>query len=196
MKQITTTEFAKVLHEHPMKVKRHARELFGYDEIAGRQTGYARMLSVADDCLPLGLFTYLVSFHKLSIPDAKTIIKDIKPILKELTILPLTYERWKTFMLDGKALYWDIDIFFKKSGRHLFVVNAGFENKILEENFDGHSGWVEQTKVFHQKWYKGKIYGLKDSLEDGEPDDWRGMTLELSLFTDALVPGLEKAGYL
>lgn len=196
MKHITTTQFAKVIHQHPMKVKRHARELFGYDEIAGRQKGYARKISVADDCLPLALFTHLVSDRQCSIPDAKAIIKDIKPILNDLKILPLTYERWFSFMFHGPVINWDIQIYFTKSESHILEVIGELEASDIDEKIEGYSGFsVTQKKILNQTWYKRKMYDWKESVAD----DFRGrqgVAIELNLYTDFFVPNLKKAGYL
>lgn len=192
MEHITTTQYAKALGEHPMKIKRHARELFGYDEVAGRRTGYARQLSVANDCLPLGLFTYLVSHQKCSIPDAKAIIKDLKPILKELKILPLSYQRWRRFEFDAPIKDWTIEIDIQKSGLFFYVTGV-IKGKISDEIIEGYSGWVEQRKEFHQRWYKGKLLDLKDGIDD---DTVKVTGIELSFFTHFFVDALKDAGHL
>jgi len=78
----TNRELAKRLDIPTAKWKRWSREFLPPDPLGGLQSGYARRYSV-DDALTVFIGGVLVSDLRFGIPEARTILSDLEPWLRE-----------------------------------------------------------------------------------------------------------------
>jgi hypothetical protein len=82
VKLFTARELAECLGINPAKWKRWVREFLPPDPLAGMQSGYARQFYV-NDAFTVFLAGHLVAELKFSISDARTILKDLSPWMRE-----------------------------------------------------------------------------------------------------------------
>lgn len=78
----TNRELAERLEIKLAKWKRWAREFLPPDPLGGMQSGYARQYLMKDVFIVL-IGGHLVSHLKFSVPEARTILKDLHPWLKK-----------------------------------------------------------------------------------------------------------------
>ena len=78
----TNRELAERLDIPTAKWKRWSREFLPPDPLGGLQSGYARRYSV-DDALTVFIGGVLVADLKFGIPEARTILSDLEPWLRE-----------------------------------------------------------------------------------------------------------------
>lgn len=82
IKYYTSRELAQKLNINLAKWKRWSREFLPPDPLGGMQSGYARQYR-PDDAFTVLLGGHLVSELKFAIPEAKTILADLHPWLRE-----------------------------------------------------------------------------------------------------------------
>jgi hypothetical protein len=88
------------------KWKRWSREFLPPDPLGGLQSGVTRQFSV-DEALIVFLGGHLVAELKTSVPDARQILRDLKPCLRDIGFFANSrvHERFRSVAIDPIAFY-------------------------------------------------------------------------------------------
>lgn len=169
--------------------KRWSREFLPPDPLGGLQSGVARQFSV-DEALIVFLGGHLVAELKTSVPDARQILKDLKPCLRDIGLFANSriHERFSAGAADPINFY-TIFIYRERTEPGLAARFTYMLRGEISRTSQGHGG----RTVYLERYIEERIPLLAQSL----PKQLSSRTLHIStmavFFVNAL--GLDKGHF-
>ncbi len=167
MMEITSTGLAKILGETPSKIKRHVRELFGHDKIAGQGAGYARRLTT-DESFRVYLYGFLIDMTKLATPDIKLAIEDLLPWMKTKLLYPVSQKSFEEARR-SEISHWTITIHTVDGEGLCYHAKGSLVGSFGSEIVDGREQEVGTTRQVIEEFYSPSV---NTELLLGPPDMW------------------------
>ena len=169
----TNRQMAARLDINLSRWKRWSREFLPPDPIGGLQSGLARQYSVTEAFI-VYLGGYLVASLNFSIPEARTILKDLQPFLDSLGLLDGSLRRRsssKQSQEDIKAHYLRI---WRLPGTRTAPLRFGYllRQRLQVAKFNEPRQSVIEERVLETRFHNPNVKSFSD-----EPVSWRTLNI-------------------
>ncbi len=195
MVEFKSTELAAILERKTAKVKRHARELFGHDRLAGQGKGYARKFTL-DECFKIFLYGLMIEDTNLSTPEIKDAIDaSLLPWMEKKGLYPISGKNFNQSGHHPSIQDWHITIRRLFDDRLHFEAEGLIESTVGSEEIDGQSRVVRRVRYVKEDFRDPSIDPAGESPDNGRVHGKIVGGLSMSEIVSDFINKMEAAEY-